>query len=150
MFMHLTRELTRADLLKSEVAFLVMDLDSFKDINDTYGHHVGDRALREVGNALRGSIRPSDICVRYAGDEFIIVLSGCDAAEAERKRLSLQRAVDKLRFEARPGEILPLALSAGAAIYPHDGDSYEALLATADSRMYRDKTRRKKGESLTL
>jgi diguanylate cyclase (GGDEF)-like protein len=150
MFMHLTRELTRADLLKSEVAFLVMDLDSFKDINDTYGHHVGDRALREVGNALRASIRPSDICVRYAGDEFIIVLSGCDAAEAERKRLSLQRAVDRLRFEVRPGEILPLALSAGAAIYPHDGDSYEALLATADSRMYRDKTRRKKGESLTL
>jgi diguanylate cyclase (GGDEF)-like protein len=150
MFMHLTRELTRADLLKSEVAFLVMDLDSFKDINDTYGHHVGDRALREVGNALRASIRPSDICVRYAGDEFIIVLSGCDAAEAERKRLSLQRTVDKLRFEARPGEILPLALSAGAAIYPHDGDSYEALLATADGRMYRDKTRRKKGEPLTL
>jgi diguanylate cyclase (GGDEF)-like protein len=150
MFMHLTRELTRADILKSEVAFLVMDLDSFKDINDTYGHHVGDRALREVGNALRASIRPSDICVRYAGDEFIIVLSGCHAEEAERKRLSLQRAVDELRFEARPGEILPLALSAGAAIYPHDGDSYEALLATADGRMYRDKTRRKKGESLTL
>jgi diguanylate cyclase (GGDEF)-like protein len=150
MFMHLTRELTRADLLKSEVAFLVMDLDSFKDINDTYGHHVGDRALREVGSVLRASIRPSDICVRYAGDEFIIVLSGCDAAEAERKRLSLQRAVDKLRFEARPGEILPLALSAGAAIYPHDGDSYEALLATADGRMYRDKTRRKKGQPLTL
>jgi diguanylate cyclase (GGDEF)-like protein len=150
MFMHLTRELTRADLLKSEVAFLVMDLDSFKDINDTFGHHVGDRALREVGNALRASIRPSDICVRYAGDEFIIVLSGCDAEEAERKRLSLQRAVDELRFEAKPGEILPLTLSAGAAIYPHDGDSYEALLATADGRMYRDKTRRKKGESLTL
>jgi diguanylate cyclase (GGDEF)-like protein len=147
MFMHLTRELTRADLLKSEVAFLVMDLDSFKDINDTYGHHVGDRALREVGNALRASIRPSDICVRYAGDEFIIVLSGCDAEEAERKRLSLQRAVDKLRFEARPGEILPLALSAGAAVYPHDGDTYEALLATADGRMYRNKTLRKKGES---
>jgi GGDEF domain-containing protein len=51
-----------------------------------------------------------------------------------------------LRFEAKPGEILPLALSAGTAIYPHDGDSYEALLATADGRMYRDKTRRKKGE----
>ena len=47
----------------------------------------------------------------------------------------LQRAVNGLRFEARPGEILPLALSAGAAIYPHDGDSYEALLATADGRM---------------
>jgi diguanylate cyclase (GGDEF)-like protein len=149
MFMHLTRELTRADRLRSEVAFLVMDLDGFKGINDTYGHHVGDRALRDVGNALRTSIRACDICVRYAGDEFIVILSGCDAEEAERKRRYLQRAVDDLRFEVRPGEILPLTLSAGVAVYPHDGDSYEALLATADGRMYRDKTRRKLNKSET-
>src|SRR5205823_14387822 len=84
------------------------------------------------------------ICVRYAGDEFIVVLSGCGGEEAERKRLELQNAVDQLQFEARPGKPLPLAISIGAAIFPHDGDSYETLLATADSRMYRDKTRRKR------
>ena len=144
MFMHLTRELARADRLKSEVSLLVMDLDNFKDINDTYGHHVGDRALREVAGVLRAAIRPYDICVRYAGDEFIVVLSGCGGEEAERKRLELQRAVDSLQFEARPGKMLPLAISVGAAVFPHDGDSYETLLATADSRMYRDKTRRKR------
>src|SRR5262249_12354142 len=92
-------------------------------------------------------IRPYDICIRYAGDEFIVVLSGCGAEEAERKRLELQRAVDCLRFEARPAKLLPLAVSIGAAIFPHDGDSYETLLATADSRMYRDKTRRKRHPS---
>ena len=144
MFMHLTRELARADRLKSEVSLLVMDLDNFKDINDTYGHHVGDRALREVAGVLRTGIRPYDICVRYAGDEFIVVLSGCGGEEAERKRLELQRAVDDLQFEARPGKMLPLAISVGASVFPHDGDSYETLLATADSRMYRDKTRRKR------
>jgi diguanylate cyclase (GGDEF)-like protein/putative nucleotidyltransferase with HDIG domain len=144
MFMHLTRELARADRLKSEVSLLVMDLDNFKDINDTYGHHVGDRALREVAGVLRTAIRPYDICVRYAGDEFIVVLSGCGGEEAEHKRVELQRAVDSLQFEARPGKLLPLAISVGAAIFPHDGDSYETLLATADSRMYRDKTRRKR------
>jgi diguanylate cyclase (GGDEF)-like protein/putative nucleotidyltransferase with HDIG domain len=144
MFMHLTRELSRADRLKSEVSLLVMDLDNFKDINDTYGHHIGDRALREVAGVLRAGIRPYDICVRYAGDEFIVVLSGCGAEEAERKRVELQRAVDSLPFEPRPGRLLPLAISVGAAIFPHDGDTYEALLATADSRMYRDKTRRKR------
>jgi len=144
MFMHLTRELARAERLKSEVSLLVMDLDSFKDINDTYGHHVGDRALREVAQVLRGGIRPYDICVRYAGDEFIVVLSGCGGEEAERKRLELQAAVDQISFEARPGKAIPLAISIGAAIFPHDGDSYETLLATADSRMYRDKTRRKR------
>jgi diguanylate cyclase (GGDEF)-like protein/putative nucleotidyltransferase with HDIG domain len=144
MFMHLTRELARAERLKTEVSLLVMDLDSFKEINDTYGHHVGDRALRDVASVLRTGIRPYDICVRYAGDEFIVVLSGCGGEEAERKRLELQRAVDDLQFEARPGKLLPLAISVGAAVFPHDGDTYETLLATADSRMYRDKTRRKR------
>jgi diguanylate cyclase (GGDEF)-like protein/putative nucleotidyltransferase with HDIG domain len=144
MFMHLTRELARAERLKSEVSLLVMDLDNFKEINDTYGHHIGDRALRDVAGVLRTAIRPYDICVRYAGDEFIVVLSGCGGEEAERKRGELQQAVDSLAFEPRPGRFLPLAISIGAAIFPHDGDSYEALLATADSRMYRDKTHRKR------
>jgi len=144
MFMHLTRELARAERLKSEVSLLVMDLDNFKDINDTYGHHAGDRALRDVAVVLRGAIRPYDVCVRYAGDEFIVVLSGCGGEEAERKRVELQRAVDTSTFEARPGQRLPMAISIGASIFPHDGDSYETLLATADSRMYRDKTRRKR------
>ena len=144
MFMHLTRELARADRLKSEVSLLVMDLDSFKEINDNHGHHIGDRALREVAAVLRTAIRPYDICVRYAGDEFIVVLSGCGREEAEHKRLEMQQAVDRVIFEARPGKRVPLSISVGAAVFPHDGDTYEALLAQADSRMYRDKGRRKK------
>jgi diguanylate cyclase (GGDEF)-like protein/putative nucleotidyltransferase with HDIG domain len=144
MFMHLTRELARADRLKSEVSLLVMDLDSFKEINDNHGHHVGDRALREVAAVLRAAIRPYDICVRYAGDEFIVVLSGCGRDEAEQKRVEMQQAVDRVVFEARPGKRVPLSISVGAAVFPHDGDTYETLLAQADSRMYRDKGRRKK------
>jgi len=148
MFMHLTRELARAGRLRSEISLLVMDLDSFKAINDTYGHHVGDRALREVATVLKAGVRPYDICVRYAGDEFIVVLSGCGAEEAEHKRLELQQAVDAIDFEPVPGKKLRLRISIGAAIFPHDGDNYETLLATADSRMYRDKTRRKRGDAV--
>ena len=144
MFMHLTRELARAERLKTEVSLLVMDLDNFKDINDTFGHHVGDRALREVASVLRIGIRPYDICVRYAGDEFIVVLSGCSADEAEHKRQELQRGIDEVFFEARPGKRLQLGISVGAAVFPQDGESYEALLATADSRMYQDKSGRKR------
>ncbi len=144
MLMHLARELARATRLKSEVALLVMDLDDFKTINDTYGHQIGDRALREVAGVLRAAIRPYDICVRYAGDEFIVVLSACGEEEAERRRLELQRVVDSLRFEPRPGRTARLTISAGAAAFPQDGDSQEMLLATADSRMYRDKARRKR------
>ncbi len=143
MFIHLKRELARAERLKSEVALLVMDCDNFKEINDTHGHHVGDRALRAVANVLRGGVRPYDICVRYAGDEFIVVLSGCGADEAERKRLELKRAMEDVVFEARPGRRITLSISVGAAVYPHDGETYEALLASGDARMYRDKTHSK-------
>ena len=143
MFLHLSRELARADRLKAEVSLMVMDLDDFKEINDTFGHHVGDLALREVANALRTAIRPYDICVRYAGDEFIVVLSGCGREEAEHKRAELQRAVNNVELEVRPDVRIPMLISAGTAVFPHDGDSYETLLAKADSRMYRDKSQRK-------
>jgi len=144
LFMHLTRELARAERLKQEVALLVMDLDNFKSINDSHGHHVGDRALCEVARVLRTAIRPYDICVRYAGDEFIVVLSGCNTDEAESKRTELQQTIDDVYFEARPGKRVELGISVGAAVFPQDGESYEALLATADSRMYQDKSHRKR------
>ncbi len=144
LFMHLTRELARAERLKTEVSLLVMDLDHFKEINDSHGHHVGDRALCEVARVLRAAIRPYDICVRYAGDEFIVVLSGCSPEEAENKRQELQKGIDDVFFEARPGKRVTLGISVGAAVFPQDGGSYEALLATADSRMYQDKSGRKR------
>jgi len=78
-----------------------------------------------------------------------VVLSGCNAEEAERKRVELQTAVADVVFEARPGKRLQLGISIGASIFPHDGNTYETLLATADSRMYRDKTKRKRSTART-
>src|SRR5690606_7769031 len=101
--MHLARELARAARHKAEVSMLVLDLDNFKEINDTYGHHVGDRALRELARVLRTAIRPYDICVRYAGDEFVVVLAGCGREEAEHKRAELQETIDRAVFEPAPG-----------------------------------------------
>jgi diguanylate cyclase (GGDEF)-like protein/putative nucleotidyltransferase with HDIG domain len=144
LFMHLSRELSRAERLKSEVSLMVMDLDNFKEINDSHGHHVGDRALCEIARVLRTAIRPYDICVRYAGDEFIVVLSGCGADEAEHKRQELQETIDGVYFEARPGKRVKLGISIGAAVFPQDGDSYDPLLAMADSRMYQNKSVRKR------
>ncbi len=143
MFVHLSRELARAERLKSQVALIVMDIDGFKSINDSYGHHVGDHALREVSVALQGALRPYDLCVRYAGDEFIIVLTDCAREAAEAKRLELQDRVAQINVEVRPGKLVSLAVSAGASVFPHDGTTYEALLAEADHRMYRDKAARR-------
>ncbi len=144
MVSHMARELARAQRHGTQVAILVLDLDDFKEINDTYGHHVGDRALREVARVLREAIRPYDVCVRYAGDEFIIVLAGCGAEEAETKRLEFQRAVAAVRFEASAGRPVRVSSSIGAAVFPGDGETYEALLAAADGRMYHDKKSRKR------
>jgi diguanylate cyclase (GGDEF)-like protein/putative nucleotidyltransferase with HDIG domain len=143
MFVHLSRELARAERLKSQVALLVMDMDGFKAINDTYGHHVGDRALREVSFALQDALRPYDLCVRYAGDEFIVVLTDCSRETADIKCRELQEAVSKVQLEVRAGKKIPIAISAGSSVFPHDGTTYEALLADADHRMYRDKAARR-------
>ncbi|MEQ1573425.1 MAG: HD domain-containing phosphohydrolase [Vicinamibacterales bacterium] len=144
MLIHMASELARAERLKAEVSVLVIDLDDFKAINDHHGHHVGDRALRDVAAALRSTIRPYDVCARYAGDEFIVVLSGCGREEARLRRDELHMAVDQIVLETRPGMVIPIAMSTGAAVFPHDGDSYETLLAKADSRMYSDKSARKR------
>ncbi len=147
MFVHLSRELARAERLKSEVAIIVMDIDDFKTINDTYGHNVGDQSLREVAQALQGALRPYDLCVRYAGDEFIVVLTDCTREGADLKRRELQDRIAEIELEVRGGAKIRLGVSAGAAVFPHDGTTYEELLADADHFMYRDKAARR-GQSL--
>ena len=149
MFVHLSHELARAERLKSEFALIVMDIDGFKAINDTYGHTVGDHALREVAAALLHGLRPYDLCVRYAGDEFIIVLADCSREAAEMKRRELQQRVMDVRLEVPGGQLLELAASAGASVFPVDGATYETLLADADHRMYRDKTARRNRTAIT-
>ena len=144
MSMHLRHELARAERLKSELSLLVMDLDNFKEINATCGHPMGDRALCDMAGAMRAAVRPYDICARWFADKFIVVLSGCGGQEAERKRVELRRAVESLAFEPQGGRQLTLTVCAGAAIFPHDGDSYEALIDVACARARRDKLSRRR------
>ena len=143
LFVHLSRELARAERLKSEVGLIVMDIDGFKTINDTYGHHIGDHALCQAAYALQGALRPYDLCVRYAGDEFIVVLADCSREMADHKRRELQERISEIELEVRGGKRLRLSASAGGSVFPHDGTTYEMLLADADHRMYRDKASRR-------
>ena len=144
LYAHAGRELARAGRLKSSVALMLLDLDNLKLVNDTFGHQAGNRALCAVAAVLRGAIRPYDICVRYGGDEFIVLLSDFGTDQAEAKRIELQQAVEHMPFSV--GELLRvrLSISVGAAVFPADGDSYEALLQIANTRMYEDKAARKR------
>jgi diguanylate cyclase (GGDEF)-like protein len=136
MFMHLVRELARGARLRSELTVIVATLDTLKDIHDKFGHLARDRALREVAAVLRASIRPYDIATRYEGDEFIVVLSGCGPEEAERRRVELQRLVEAVQFEADDSTTLQLTFSTGAAVFPHDGETYEQLMEVATRRRH--------------
>jgi diguanylate cyclase (GGDEF)-like protein/putative nucleotidyltransferase with HDIG domain len=137
------RELGRARRAGSEFSLVLLDLDEFKAINDQHGHLVGDRALQEVARVLQTTTRPYDTCIRYGGDEFVVLLASCGRAEAEERRRKFQEAVATIALAAGDGRAVPLSVSAGASVFPEDGDTYERLLARADRRMYRDKAQRK-------
>jgi diguanylate cyclase (GGDEF)-like protein/putative nucleotidyltransferase with HDIG domain len=132
---------------KTTASVIVLDLDRLKEINDTYGHDAGDRALRTVGNVLRSTVRHSDLCARFAGDEFIVVLWDCSPEHEARRVADVQTAVSAHPFEPRPGVRVPLSISAGPARFPDDGSTFEELLAAADERMYRDKAGRRSRNS---
>jgi diguanylate cyclase (GGDEF)-like protein/putative nucleotidyltransferase with HDIG domain len=137
------REIGRARRTAAPFSLVLMDLDDFKIINDEYGHLAGDRALQEVAKVLQQSTRPYDTCIRYGGDEFVVLLPSCDRNEAEERCRELQRAVAALSLRSPDGRDIPLRVSAGASVFPEDGDNYERLLVRADRRMYRDKARSK-------
>ena len=139
--------LARAAQTRSSASVVVLDLDRLKEINDTYGHEAGDRALRAVGAVLASTVRQSDLCARFAGDEFIVVLWDCSPENEARRVAEVQSAVSAYPFEPRPGVRVSLSISAGPARFPEDGTTFEDLLASADERMYRDKAGRRSRNS---
>jgi diguanylate cyclase (GGDEF)-like protein/putative nucleotidyltransferase with HDIG domain len=137
------RELGRARRTSSHFSLVLLDLDDFKTINDEHGHLTGDRALQKVARVLQDTTRSYDTCIRYGGDEFVVLLAGCGRTEAEDRRRRFQEAVGTITLESEEGRPIPLSVSAGASSFPEDGEAYERLLARADRRMYRDKAQRK-------
>src|SRR5919198_464165 len=139
--------LANAARTQGTASVVVLDLDRLKEINDTYGHEAGDRALRAVGSVLRSTVRQTDLCARFAGDEFIVVLWDCSPENEARRVAEVQNAVAAHPFEPRPGVRVSLSISAGPARFPDDGTTFEELLAAADERMYHDKAGRRSRSS---
>jgi diguanylate cyclase (GGDEF)-like protein/putative nucleotidyltransferase with HDIG domain len=139
--------LAHATRTRGSISVVVLDMDRLKEINDTYGHEAGDRALRAIGAVLKSTVRQNDLCARFAGDEFVVVLWDCSPENEARRMQELQAAVGAHPFEPRPGVRVPLSISAGPARFPVDGSTFEELLAAADARMYRDKAGRRSRNS---
>jgi two-component system, cell cycle response regulator len=129
----LDRELTRANRTDGRLSVVLLDIDHFKNLNDTHGHVVGDAVLRQVAAALRECGREYDTVARYGGEEFAAVLPGCSSALALQVAERLRRAVEEA------GTDVPVTASAGVATYPYDGVDAGSLLQAADEALYASK-----------
>lgn len=136
----LDEELGRADRYNKRLSLLMLDLDDFKRINDTYGHIVGDRVLAEVGQLLKSTVREVDIVARYGGEEFTIILPETDASGAFIVAEKIREAVAVHRFpDAEGGRSIHLTVSTGLSSYPVHASDKEALLRSADDAVYHAK-----------
>ncbi|PIQ97173.1 MAG: hypothetical protein COV67_05700 [Nitrospinae bacterium CG11_big_fil_rev_8_21_14_0_20_56_8] len=134
----LTSEIKRAQRYKSEVSLLFMDLDHFKNLNDTYGHQGGDHALKSVGAIIQDQKRTEDIGCRYGGEELILILPQTTKVKSLILAERVRKAVEKMSFNFN-GQSFKVTLSGGIANYPVDAQEKEDLLKCADLAVYEAK-----------
>lgn len=135
----LRQEVARGARSHSPLAVLMMDLDKFKQVNDRHGHADGDRVLHNIGAAILGQVRTSDVVARYGGDEFVVVMPDTGAQQAQLVAQRVVNAILERRHELSNGSHVSVGVSAGLALYPDDGRTTAQLLATADAAMYEAK-----------
>ncbi len=137
------QEAVRARRVHKPLGLLMLDLDDFKLVNDTFGHLLGDEVLRWTADVIRRTIRVSDIPARYGGDEFAILLPDADQDEATRTAERLVDAFSSSTF-CHDGRLnVPIGVSVGVATFPSDGRTAAELIAVADAGLYRMKRGRR-------
>jgi diguanylate cyclase (GGDEF)-like protein len=120
-----------------------MDLNDFKDINDTWDHHVGDQALLRFTQIMQSCTRHSDTLVRLGGDEFMIIAMDADTLGMELLAERIALATHRFRLDLPNGKQHRISTAFGWACYPTDGEDWEVLTALADERMYAHKASQK-------
>ncbi len=133
----LERELKRSIRTGTSIAVIMMDLDHFKDYNDTFGHNAGDDLLNALGNLVKGQIRGEDIACRYGGEEFLLIIPGAVMEVALERAELLRQAVKEMHIHHRG--LKPITLSLGVAVYPVHGQTGLELIRAADVALYQAK-----------
>ncbi|MBI5875096.1 MAG: GGDEF domain-containing protein [Deltaproteobacteria bacterium] len=141
LFRFLDYEVERARRYKSDIAMIFLDLDKFKDVNDTHGHLNGSKLLTEVAKLIAGGLRKVDIACRYGGDEFVIVMPQTSKKQAYHMAEKLRLSIYENVFLKDEGLNLRMAGSFGVASLPDDAKDASELIQLADKAMYRAKNK---------
>jgi diguanylate cyclase (GGDEF)-like protein/putative nucleotidyltransferase with HDIG domain len=144
------KEAARAKRSDGYFQMLVMDLDGFKMVNDTFGHKVGDRLLKAVGKVIGEELRDYDFLARYGGDEFIALIPDTHAADVVDLCRRIETAVDKYQMDLGDDMFAKVGVSIGSASFPNHGETFDQLIMSADKAMYATKAfHRKRNERLS-
>jgi len=142
---HLEEEIKRSKRSGIPFSVVMMDLDGFKIINDTFGHEVGDEVLQVISSSFQKALRATDFLARYGGDEMTIILPETDWPQVLIVTDKIQNELRQLVFKMPSGEQFSLSVTGGVAIYPRHATESAGLLRTADEALYRAK-RHRRGE----
>ena len=136
----LDNEIDRAERFGTPLSLVMLDIDKFKSVNDSYGHQQGDRVLVEVARVLRRLSRDVDLPARYGGEEMAVVLPQTDLPGAEQQAERMRAAIEGMQIQRLDGDgLLPITASFGVASFPGQATDKTALIAAADAALYRAK-----------
>jgi len=135
----LEREIDRAEKLKQSIGMIMIDIDYFKQLNDTWGHIVGDYILKQIGNLVRENLRCSDLACRYGGEEFAVIIFDSTSKDTYQCAEKLRQGIKNLHLEYNQYVLPQITVSLGVAVYPQDGNHVETLINLADTALYQAK-----------
>ncbi|MBY4677495.1 sensor domain-containing diguanylate cyclase [Marinobacterium arenosum] len=135
----LQHELTRSQRSHQPLSALLVDVDHFKQLNDRYGHAIGDLVLQRLGHYLEQHVRRQDLCCRYGGEEFLLLLTDTDGATALERAEALRQGVARLQIKVGAQPLPDIQISVGIACYPDHAEDGNQLLAAADTALYHSK-----------
>ena len=142
MQISLDQEIDRSERYKHSFFVVMLDVDNFKDVNDSYGHQFGDHVLKQLGKVAKGALRSTDRIFRYGGEEFLILMNEIALPEAKVAVSRLLQAVRKHTFSSGR-HTSKITVSVGCAIFPDDADDKNALINLADKALYQAKSQGK-------
>lgn len=148
MYMRFEQEVSRANRTKRPFQVVMLDLDDFKQVNDSFGHKAGDQMLREVARLIQAQLREYDFLARYAGDEFVAIVQELVGDQVEEMRERIEKSISTFQLPVSEETFAAVGISVGSATYGVDGETLDQLLITADQAMYSCKAEHKQRRRL--